>query len=70
MPSFQIIKISPRSFRYVYASRAIITSHLYGQGKLDMLSGKEGQKGQGDARPMDGAVERVRLRLKYFTLIL
>merc|ERR1719290_244422 len=33
------------------------------QGKLDMLSGKEdkeGQKGQGDARPMDGAVERVR----------
>ena len=46
------------------------SSHLYGQGKLDMLSGKEGQKGQGDARPMDGAVERVRLRLKYFTLIL
>jgi len=33
------------------------------QGKLDMLSGKEdkeSQKGQGDARPMDGAVERVR----------
>merc|ERR1719430_2021499 len=33
------------------------------QGKLDMLSGKEdkeGQKGQGDARPMNGAVERVR----------
>ena len=38
-----------------------------------MLSGKEdkeGQKGQGDARPMDGAVERVRLRLKDFTPIL
>ena len=68
MPSFQIIRISPRSFRYVYASWAIITSHLYGQGKLDMLSGKEdkeGQKGQGDARPMDGAVERVRLRLNF-----
>ena len=34
-----------------------------------MLSGKEdkeGQKGQGDARPMDGAVERVRLRFEVF----
>ena len=36
---------------------------VFPQGKLDTLSGKgegEAQQGQGDAGPMNGAVERIR----------
>ena len=36
--------------------------NLFGQGKLDTLSGKgeREEQGQGDIGPMDGAVERIR----------
>ena len=38
------------------------TQNLFGQGKLDTLSGKgeREEQGQGDIGPMDGAVERIR----------
>ena len=67
MPSFQIIRTS---LRFSRSPRNHLThvpcSHfddVFPQGKLDTLSGKgegEAQQGQGDAGPMNGAVERIR----------
>ena len=65
MPSVQITRTSPRSFRSL---QKLLTNCpcnvqcLFPQGKLDTLSGKgeREEQGQGDAGPMDGAVERIR----------
>ena len=65
MPSVQITRTSPRSFRSL---QKLLTNFpcnvqcLFPQGKLDTLSGKgeREEQGQGDAGPMDGAIERIR----------
>ena len=49
----------------VFHTRSLTTNHIYMlvlQGKLDLLNGKKENefRGQGDAGPIDGAVERIR----------
>ena len=64
MPSFRTTRTSLRSFRSLqkFLNNFPCNVQCLPQGKLDTLSGKgeREEQGQGDAGPMDGAIERIR----------